>query len=71
MMAAASGFQWQQRQLFWDSVQCPASEDLAVQAMGSVLGSCRDDFTGTALQGVLGVVLAPWFVFPPLLLKLV
>ena len=70
-MAAASGFQWQQRQLLWGSVQCPASEDLAAQAVGSVLGSCHDDFTGTALQGVLGVVLAPWFVFPPLLLKLV
>ena len=36
VMAAASGFQWQQRQLFWGSVQCPTSEDLAVQAMESV-----------------------------------
>ncbi|XDA75577.1 hypothetical protein R6Z07F_005741 [Ovis aries] len=55
-MAAASGFQWQQRQLFWGSVQCPASEDLAVQAMGSVLGSCRDDFTGTALQDMITIL---------------
>lgn len=70
-VAAASGFQWQQRQLFHGRVQCPASKDSALQIMSSVLGGRGNDFTKTVFQSALGVVLAQWFIFPPLLLKLV
>lgn len=47
--AAASGFQSRRRQLFWGSMQCPVSKDLAVGATGSVLGSWGDDLMGVAL----------------------
>lgn len=72
--AAASGFQSRRRQLFWGSMRCPASKDLAVGATGVSpwqLGWWPHGSSPMECLGVAFFFFCPgWFSFSPLLLKL-